>query len=99
MTNTKEYLPLLDGLVNASVLPEDELRLSKQCLLIYRRLLRGSATNDELMIISRSRNISARMSDLRDELQGKGWDLRLTQKHKNGLNNYNLFRADGSMIK
>lgn len=90
---------LLDGLVNASVPPEDEMRLSKQCLLIYQRLLKGSATNDELIIISKSRNISARISDVRDELKCKGWDLRLTQKHKNGLNTYNIFRADGSMIK
>ena len=39
-----ERLPLFDGLVNASVLPEDELRLSKQCRKMYHRLLKGPAT-------------------------------------------------------
>ena len=93
----REYLPLLDGMVNASVLPEDELRLSKQCLLMYRRLLKGPATNVELAEITKSMNTTARRTDLRNELQKHGWNLKLTKKLGDGVNVYALVDQDGNI--
>lgn len=40
-------------------------RLSRHAQAIVDRLRRGTATNDELMMVSRSRNLSARISEVR----------------------------------
>jgi len=90
---TKTRFPLFEGMVNASVLPEDELRLSKQCLAMYRRLLKGPATNVELAEITKSMNPTARRTDLRNELQKHGWNLKLTKKLGGGVNTYALERT------
>lgn len=45
--------------------PEERERLGGQQMLIVERLRRGPATNDELMMICRSRNLTARISTLR----------------------------------
>jgi len=93
-----ESLPLFDGMLNASVIPEDELRLSGQCMDIYKRLLQGSATNVELIELTGACAPSARRSDVRAEVRKYGWDLRLVKKHGRGVNEYALIRPDGKEI-
>ncbi len=104
MTATmKEKLPLLDGMkgmLNPSVKSDDEMRLSKQCLLMYQRLLRGRATNLDLQKLSSSLAPSARRSDLRAELREHGRDLvKLpSQDLPPGVNWYAIVDADGKVI-
>ena len=93
----REYLPLLDGMVNPSVLPEDELRLSNHCKIIYRRLLKGKATNVELAELTKSMNPTARRTDLRQELQKHGWDLKRIENLGGGVNVYALVDQDGNI--
>ena len=90
-----EPLPLIDGQLNVSVLSEDQLRLSKQCRIMYRRLCRGPATNVELMDISRSKAPTARRSDVRVEVRKYGWDLRIIDKLGGGVNLYALITPNG----
>ena len=90
--------PLLDGLVNPSVLPEDELRLSNHCLIMYKRLLQGPATNVVLAEITKSQNSTARRSDLRLELQRHGWDLKRIKGLGNGVNVYGIINGEGKIV-
>jgi len=92
-----ECLPLFEGLVNASVLPEDELRLSEHCRAMFKRLKRGPATNVELQELTNSLNATARRSDIRKELQRVDWDLRLVKKKSGGVNVYAIVRPDGTL--
>lgn len=73
--------------------PAERDRLSKQARLIVERLQRGTATNDELMMVSRSRNLSARISECRKA----GWDVVCIKQEKaTGLAWYQLnARGDG----
>ena len=78
------------GLVNSSVPTEDELRLSTQCVAMYRRLLRGPATNVELQKLTGSMNPTARRTDIRNELREHGWDLVKTRNLGGGVNEYEI---------
>ena len=93
----KEPMPLFDGLVNPSVLPEDELRLSGQNLAMYKRLLKGPATNVELA--GKSMNTTARRSDVRFEVERFGWTLEKIESRGKGVNLYALKNADGKIVK
>ncbi len=95
----KEYLSLFDGLVNPSVLPEDEIRLSNQCMMMYKRLLSGPATNVELQKLTGSMNPTARRTDLRQEMQRNGWDLKKIEKRPNGVNLYALINNEGKIVR
>jgi len=96
MTETsRERLPLFNGDVNPSVLPEDELRLSKHCRMMFSRLKFGPATNVQLRELCNSFNPTARRTDLRQELQRAGWDLKLIKRLGNGLNLYGIITPDG----
>ena len=88
-------LPLFDGLVNGTVLPEDEIRLSRQCRILYRRLKRGPATNTELIEITSTCAPSARRSDLRKELQKYGWGLARIKNLGGGVNLYGITDPNG----
>ena len=96
----KENLPLFDGMVNGSVLPADELRLSLQCKAMYHRLLRGPATNIELQELTSSLAPSARRSDLRAELRKHGCDLIKLDSPDlpPGVNRYAIVDADGKVL-
>ena len=93
-----EHLPLFDGCVNPSVLPDDEVRLSGQNFRIFRRLMQGPATNRELMDLSRTMNFSGRLSDVRQRLREHGWDVRITHRYASGVCVYTAFRADGTAV-
>ena len=95
----KEDMPLFEGVVNPSVLPVDELRLSKQCWIMLRKLLKGPATNVELRILSKSECPTARRTDIRNELKKHGWNLKKTKNMGGGVNVYALQRPDGSIVK
>jgi hypothetical protein len=96
----KEKLPLFDSMVNSSVLPSDELRLTRQCKIMYRRLLRGPATNTELQKLTGSMNPTARRTDLRQELQKHGRDLvKLSSLDlPAGVNRYGITDTSGKVI-
>ena len=72
-------------LLNPSVAPEDEARLSRQQLRILERLRRGPMTNVEAVMDLRVMNTTARISELRqagyriDAQRGAGgvWTYRL----------------------
>lgn len=101
MTATvKEKLPLFDGMLNASVLPEDELRLSRHCRLMYERLLKGPTSNVELQKLTGSMNPTARRTDLRQELQKHGRDLVKLESTDlpSGVNRYAIVDADGKVL-
>ena len=96
----KTGLPLFDAQVNASVLDEDVLRLSGQNLKLYTALLSGAKTNRELMDITRAMNLTARISDVRIELQDHGWDVvKMDSKDlPAGLNRYCIKDGKGKLI-
>ena len=101
MTETKKQnLPLFDGMVNPSVLPEDEIRLSNQCRIIFNRLKCGPATNIELQRAAKSMNTAGRISDTRIELKEHGWDLkRQDSKHlPPGVNLYSMIDGNGNIV-
>lgn len=92
-------LPLFQGIVNVSVLEEDELRLSNHCRIMFNRLLKGPATNVELREITNSQNPTARRTDLRQEVRKFGWDLKLIKKLGGGKNMYALITPEGKVYK
>ncbi len=94
-----EHLPLFEGMVNSSVLVEDELRLSAQCMKMYKRLLTGPATNIELQKLTNSQNPTARRSDLRAELKKHGWNLKKIVTHSDGVNSYAITNAEGNIVQ
>lgn len=94
-----EHLPLFEGMVNPSVLVEDELRLSRQCRIMYKRLLKEPATNVELQKLTGSMNPTARRTDLRQEMQRNGWNLVKIESRPNGVNLYALIDAEGKIIQ
>ncbi len=101
MTATiKENLPLFKGMLNPSVKPADEMRLSKQCRIMYTRLLRGPATNLELQELTSSLAPSARRSDLRAELREHGRDLvKLPSRDlPSGVNRYAITDTSGKVV-
>ena len=100
MTETAEKLPLFDGMVNPSVLPEDELRLSNQCRLIFNRLKYGPATNVQLQRLTKAMNTAGRISDTRQELKKYGWNLeRQDSKHlPPGVNLYSMIDGNGNIV-
>lgn len=85
-------MKLAEILVNPSVEPEDELRLSRQAMIIYRRLCNKvlpPPSNVELMDLSHSRNFTARLSEVRQALQDKyGVTVKIVKKAKDGVNFY-----------
>ena len=91
----QEVLPLFDGLVNPSVLPEDEIRLSGQNKIVFERLKRGPATNIELHQRAGGLAIHSRISDVRQELQKHGWDLQIIDKWPGGINKYAILNPKG----
>ncbi len=92
-----EKLPLFEPMVNPSVPPDDEMRLSKQCWMMYKRLLRGPATNVELMDLCNTKAPSARRSDVRHELREHGWDLKMIKRRGQGVNLYAIIGPDGKV--
>ena len=64
---------MIEGMVNPSVAPEDEVRLSGQNRAVYERLCQGPATNDELE--SLCGRVNSRISDVRQELNKFGWTV------------------------
>lgn len=82
--------PKVEGVVNASVLPKDVLRLSKQCVKMFQHLKKGPATNVELQKLCDSMNPTARRTDIRNELKKHGWDLKLIEKMPDGVNLYGI---------
>ncbi len=105
MTATmREKLPTLfdgiKGMVNPSVKSEDELRLSRQCRIMYNRLLRGKTTNIELQKLTSSLAPSARRSDLRAELREHGRDLikMPSQDLPVGVNWYAITDKNGKVL-
>ena len=103
MTATiKKNLPLFDGMVNPSVLPEDELRLSYQCRLIFNRLKNGPATNVQLQRLTNDMNTAGRISDTRIELKKHGWTVEIIKTKKilaPGVNLYAMIDGDGIIVK
>ena len=85
-----ESLPLFDGLVNPSVPEVDEERLSAQCLIIFKELLTGAKTNVELVEASHSMNLTARISDVRREVEQAGWNLKRIKCLGGGVHLYQL---------
>jgi len=92
-------LPLFEGMLNPSVLQEDELRLSRHCRMMFKRLCRGPATNIELTELTHSANPTARRTDLRQEVQKFGWDLKRIENLGGGVNRYALITPDGKVWK
>jgi hypothetical protein len=86
-------------LVNPSVLPEDELRLSGQNMKIYNRLLKGPASNVELQNITGSMNPTARRTDVRHEVERFGWTMELIESKSGGVNIYALKNGNGDIVK
>lgn len=74
---------------NRSVAIEDRLRLSKQAMVIYKRLQKGPATNDDLIRKSGSRNFSARISDIRKAIKPLGQKI-VSKRLKGGLFQYRI---------
>jgi len=93
----KEILPLFDGMVNPSVLPEDEIRLSGQNFIVFERLKRGPATNIELHRLAGGLAIHSRISDVRQELQKYGWDIKKVKKYEGGINEYTIINPKGEI--
>ena len=96
----KQNLPLFDGMVNPSVLPENELRLSRQCRMIFNRFKCGPATNKELQTLTKSMAISTRVSDVRKELNKYGWTVQ-KQDSKDlprGVNRYAMINGNGDIV-
>ncbi len=75
-------------LVNPSVAPEDEVRLSKQCVKLLALLRQRPHTNVELMKVHDIFNLSART----DELRKAGCQVTATRV-KGGLYIYTLGAA------
>lgn len=50
------------------------------------------------MQLSRSRNISARISDVRDEVEKFGWKLEKLENLGGGLNLYGFINAYGDLV-
>ena len=100
MSNEKDAdrYPLLDGILNSSVPDAEAMRLSSQCISMYRRLLEGPATNVELMQLTNSKAPSARRSDLRAELKVHNWGMELIRRCGGGVNLYAITRPDGSIV-
>ena len=92
-----EFLPLIDGLVNPTALEHDLDRLSGQNKIIFKRLLRGPATNRKLAELSGTLNLSGRLSDVRQEVREHHWDLVILKRSRQGLNWYALKRPDGTI--
>ena len=63
---------MIEGMVNPSVAPEDEILLSGQNLKVYERLLEGPATNVQLQAATGSMAIHSRIADVRGELAKHG---------------------------
>lgn len=99
-TISKEHLPLFEGMVNGSVLKEDELRLSGQCRIMFNRLKCGPATNIELQSLAKSMNTAGRISDTRIELKEHGWDIqRQDSRHLSaGVNLYAMIDGNGKIV-
>ncbi len=75
----------LNILLNPSVAPEDEHRLSRQCVALLARLRKGPATNVELMVELRILNLTARASECRQA----GYDIR-AERMKGGTWRYSV---------
>lgn len=71
--------------VNSSVAAIDVPRLQRQCDILLDRLKRGPVTNVEAMRDMNIFNLSARVSELRQE----GWDIRAARINR-GLFEYRL---------
>lgn len=61
--HTDHEMPLFDAVKRAPA--ADQKRLNGQCLIILDRLRQGPATNEKLWELSKARNLSGRISDLR----------------------------------
>lgn len=95
----QEDLPLFEGMLNPSVEPENEFRLSGQNLEVFKKLLKGPATNTELQKLTGSMNQSARISDVRKEVEERlDWTLEKIRSGKNGVNTYALIDAEGKIV-
>jgi hypothetical protein len=88
-------------LLNPSVPPEDELRLSKQAKRIY--LLFTDAQRAGSLVSNRQLTqiglqYAARLHEIRQALIAHNWCIDLARKDPNGVNWYGLVRLDQSQF-
>lgn len=82
---------LTEILLNPSVAEEDELRLSRQNMRIYRRLCNkflGPPSNVELAEMALK--YTSRISDIRAALKPFGLTVAIVKKAEGGLNYYDI---------
>ena len=85
-----------EGLVNPSVPLKDEDRLSHQNLIVYKRLKRGPTTNVELANLTKSMAVHSRVSDVRQEIQQNGYDLKPIASN-GGIRTYAIISPNGTI--
>lgn len=96
-TTETQRLPLFDGLVNPSVAPDDEDRISDQAQRVYARLKHGPATNIELHNIALQYN--ARIYEIRRFFteHAPGWEVHIISKRTDGVNVFAIITPDGKV--
>ena len=82
-------LMLNEILVNPSVEPEDELRLSRQAMRIY-KMFRFFGKVSNVMMADVAKQYNARIYEIRKALEPFGRTVKLVEKHPNGLNFYKI---------
>ena len=76
----------MEILLNPSVAPQDEARLSKQCIRLLDRLRQGPMTNMQAVTELRILNLTARVSECRDA----GYRIPAPKRVDGGLFLYSL---------